>query len=86
MWNGLVVQQGFAFGIAARGQTQFAVFCLQENITSFGAREIEGRIKQGHQDLIQYPDRVQLAGGFQEKRQFFQIRGFSRNVDARDLA
>ena len=86
MRNSLVVQQGFAFGVATCCQTQIAILGFQEDIASFGTGKIQGGIEQGHQDFIQNPDSVQLARGFQEKRQFFKIGGFSRNVDARDLA
>ena len=86
MRNGRVVEQRLALGIAPGGQPQFAVFVLHEDIAAFGARELQGRIEQRHQDFIEHADRIQLARSFQKQSQLLQIGGLIRDVHPGNLA
>jgi hypothetical protein len=84
--NSGVLEKWLTLGVAPRCQAQLSLVILHENKGALAPRELEGHIEKGHQDFIQHPDRVQLAGGFEEQNQFFQIRGFIGDVHHRDLA
>src|SRR5581483_354822 len=59
---------------------------FQENVPAFGTGQLESSFDQGHQDFIEHARSVQLAGGFQEHGQLFQVGGVGRDVQSRNLA
>ena len=58
----------------------------QENISALGAGQLQGHIEKRQQDFIQHAGGVQLARGFEEDGQLFEIRDFVRDLDAGNLA
>src|SRR5579864_1094465 len=85
MRNRLVVEQRLFLGIATRGQSKFSFFVLEKDKSAFGARQLQGDVEHRHQNFVEHARRVQLARGFQKQGEFFQVRRFLLDLNARDL-
>src|SRR5580704_7516367 len=86
MRNCLIVEQRLALGVPSRGEPQLAFFIAQKYIATFGADQLQGRVDESHQNLIQYSDRIQFSSCFKKERELFEIRRVSGNLDSGELA
>src|SRR5579871_20991 len=86
MRNGFIVEQGLALAVAAGAQTQGTVLFFQKHVAPLGASQAERHLQHGHQDFVEHAGGVEFARGFEEQREFLQVCGFLRNLDAGDLA
>ena len=84
--NSLVIEQRLAFGIAPGSQSEISVNAFHEDVSAFAASQFQSDIEKRHQDFVEHADRIQLAGGFEEQSQLFQIGSFIRNMNAGNLA
>ena len=84
--NRLVVQQRLAFIISSGGQAKLALLILEKDVATLCPGELQGGVEHGHEDFVEYPGGVQLARGFEEKRELLQVGRFLRNLDAGNLA
>ena len=67
MRDGLIVQERLALIVPSRAQVQFPLFVFEKNVTALGTRQLERDVDQCDQDLVQYTDRIQFAGGLEEE-------------------